>query len=137
MIIGTFGPYGRPHVECGVLLPRLNRMGIIAFQVDTGADHTCLHPADAAALDIQFGRLNRNRMLSVTGVGGTSQYYQEVAGLVFRDTRRDVVSCSVDLLIAEPDDRNAPLNSLLGLDVINRWRMDYAPLEGRLHFFAE
>ncbi len=137
MIVGTFGANGRPLVDCGVLFPRLNRMGIVAFQVDTGADHTCLHPADAAALDIPFSQLNRNQTLSVMGVGGTSLYYWEVAVLVFRDTTGDVVSRSMNLLIAEPSDINAPLNSLLGLDVINRWRMDYAPLEGRLHFFTE
>ena len=137
MIVGTFDSNGRPLIECGVLLPRLNRMGIVAFQVDTGADHTCLHPGDAAALDIQFGQLNRNQTLSVMGVGGASLYYQEVAVLVFRDTGGGVVSCSINLLIAEPNDGNDSLNSLLGLDVINRWRMDYAPLERRLHFFAQ
>lgn len=131
MIVGRFDSRGRSYVEGVIYIPRLAVGGRVVFRLDTGADVTCLHPGDARALHIPFGSL-QNRVES-RGVGGRSIYYLESSLLSF-DSGGQREICPVNLLIAEPAGRNDGLPSLLGLDVINRWYMEYDPANNRLEF---
>ena len=131
MIVGAFDNLGRPYVEGIVYIPRLAAGGKVDFRLDTGADDTCLHPRDGGELRIPFGRL-RNPVGSL-GVGGSSLYYMEQALISFDNGgQREIYP--VDLLIARPGGRNGELPSLLGVDVINRWYMEYDPAGRRLEF---
>ena len=52
MIAGTFSPSGQPMVSSRLIVPRLGVDDEIDFLVDTGAESTCLHPADGEYIPI-------------------------------------------------------------------------------------
>ncbi len=131
MIVGQFDSFGRPYVVCRLIIPRLRVSRRISFLLDTGADSTSLHPRDARATRIPFAQLSNRR--SSRGIGGSSSYFNEPAILSFSDDAV-VRIYEVGLLIAEPNDTNEVLPSLLGRNVINRWYMEYDPSENRLEF---
>ena len=131
MIVGAFDTRGRSYVRCLVSIPRLGVVGDVTFRVDTGADITCLHPGDGRTLGIPFERLENP--VGGRGVGGISQYFLEEASLVFDNDGEQEVR-PAPLLIAKPDGANEGLPSLLGLNVINHWYMEYDPVNGRLEF---
>ena len=43
---------------------------------------------------------------------------------------------TIDLWIADPMPVTAALNSLLGLDILRQWRMNFDPRNDLLQFFA-
>lgn len=135
MIAGRFDERGRAFVWCRVFLPRLTRAGSLWFQVDTGADIFCLHPSVNDFPDIPFELLDYTRTDLIGGVGGQSRYLPEQAQLIFEDDEWGYVVRSIDLWIAEPNPRNRHLNSLLGLDVLNLWQMNFDPRNDLLQFF--
>ena len=130
MIRGNFDR-GRPQVECRLVIPRLSVNHRLMLLVDTGASATCLHPADAIRAGIPFERLG-NR-IDYLGIGGTSACFREAANLLFEDESYLRIY-RLDLLIAAPTSNNRELPSLLGRDVLNRWRMDYNPTGDRLEW---
>ena len=105
---------------------------MVAFRVDTGADRTCLHPGDGSDLGIPFADL-RGEIATSYGVGGESQYVRQESRLTFNNSGEALVR-EVNLQIAQPSELMIRLPSLLGLDVINHWRMDYDPRNNRLEF---
>ena len=136
MIVGAFDARGRSYLPGRLRIPRLGVVGNIVFQVDTGADVTCLHPRDGVRLGIPFDRLDDNRVSNSSGVGGTSQYFRESSFLVFSTIQGGLEVRPVELHIAKPNGVNEGLPSLLGVDVINHWRMDYDPRNNRLQFIV-
>ena len=129
MIIGEFDDRGRPYVEGRVIIQRLNINGIVRFLLDTGADRTCLHPRDARRARMPFDQLGNRR--TSRGIGGSSSYFSETTILAFVD-KPQMRFYELELLIAEPHERNEELPSLLGRDVINHWYMQYDPAVTRL-----
>ena len=121
----------------GVYLPRLNIGGAIAIQVDTGAEVTCLHPAASTDIGISFDLLDPHSIKHGSGVGGESRYYIERAILIFVSDNDDSEFVEVEtyLWIAVPTENNRSLESLLGTNVINAWRMNYDPPNDILEFF--
>ena len=129
MIIGGFDDQGRPFVEGRLALPSLRVDRSILFLLDTGADITCLHTRDSRRAQIPFNAL-RSRTYT-RGIGGASRYFRETAIISFSDgphTRYYVV----ELHIAEPNEANENLPSLLGRNIINKWYMQYDPANDKL-----
>lgn len=131
MIVGYFDPRGRPYAVCRLIIPRLRLSQRVALLVDTGADGTCLHPRDARRIGIPFSELGNRRFSR--GVGGRSAYFREPAFLSFRDGDLARVY-ELELLIADPNESDESLPSLLGRNVINHWHVEYDHSEGRLEF---
>ena len=129
MISGRFDAFGRPYVEGRLIIPRLQVNHNVSFLLDTGADSSCLHPGDAVGAGVPFEQL-RDRGLS-RGIGGASPYFQEPATLSFPDGIAARIY-QVGLLIAEPDETNRNLPSLLGRNIVNHWYVEYDPASGRL-----
>ena len=101
----------------------------IRFLLDTGADNTSLHPLAARRARIPFDQLG-NRTNS-RGIGGISSYFREPAILVFDDAAQ-LRLYEVELRIADPNENNQRLPSLLGRNIINYWYMQYDPTNARL-----
>ncbi len=133
MIIGRVGRRARPFVDCRLSLPRLGITTDITLLVDTGADATYLHPHDGLEIGIPFDLL-QDRITS-SGIGGVAAYFPEPAVLIFADHAiPQRYGYRINVNIARPGDVGDRLPSLLGRNVIRRWRMDYDPTDGRLEF---
>ena len=143
VIAGSFNPARQPIVGSRLVVPRLGVDDWVDFLVDTGADSTCLHPADGQYIQFPYDELNVS--LDSEGVGGSYPYYREYAFVVFYDSDNNQARAfDIILAVARPE-QPTPSNprpvvnrlpSLLGRDVLNRLRMDYDFPGGRLEFFA-
>lgn len=114
------------------VLPRLGLTAGISFLVDTGADSTLLMPADARHMGVDYAKLT-DQTESV-GIGGTSLDFLEEATVAFLEPDRCLYLYYVDLRIAEPTTDILELPSLLGRNVLDRWRMAYDPGRDELMF---
>lgn len=117
-----------PHVQAFVQIPRLALQTSIDFLIDTGADHTSLHPGDITKLSIDYRRFKGRHQISADGIGGSLGYYPESAHLIFRDNSGGLRRWQVAVYICS---RNAnsvvqDLPSLLGRDFLSLcvFRMD-------------
>ncbi len=68
------------------------------------------------------------------GTAGVSFNFTERASVVFTDPGRVMYVYHIDLEIAEPDPAIIALPSLLGREILDRWRMLYDPPSNRLLF---
>ena len=138
MITGGFDPSGRPTVEGYLTLPRFGILDrAIVFRVDTGADATSIHPRDSRFIGIPFDRLRRP--IDSNSVGGVAKYFREAAILEFIDGEaRTIRKHKVEVLIAKPHPNPMhsinQFHSLLGRDIIDRWRMLYDQTDNLLEF---
>ena len=133
MLRGRFGDTsGRPDPEGRVILPRLHVQGNISFLVDTGADNTVLMPIDAVRMGLDYAELRGNK-LSV-GVGGYSQMFVEPGAAIFLEGSKRLHLYYLDIHIPSHTPEIADLPSLLGRDVLDRWRMHYNPSANALTF---
>ena len=131
MIRGEIDQRGRPYVAAFVYFRRLGMGHTINFLVDTGATSTSIHPRDGRDAKLPYDRLLHPR--SISGVGGQATYYHEPAIVYFIDEPQ-VHLYFMDVAIAEPTGANRNLSSLLGRDVLNNWKMTYAPMHQTLEF---
>ena len=143
MTSGWFDAQGRPVARARLIIPRLGVDTDIRFLVDTGAESTCLHPADGEYIRFPYDELVVS--LDSEGVGGSYPYYREYAFVVFSESASNQVRAfDIILAVARPEiptpSNPRPvvnrLPSLLGRDVLNRMRMDYDFGGRRLEFFA-
>jgi hypothetical protein len=113
-------------------LPDLGLVADISFLVDTGADRSILMPIDAIRMGLDYSALSAN--LSATGVGGSVRMYAQDASIAFLDGRKRIRLYEIALGIVGPTHYNRRTPSLLGRDIIDRWRMSYNPSKDRLTF---
>ena len=125
MLRGRFGESsGRPYVSARVFIPRLGLAGNVSLIFDTGADSSVLMPADAATLGIDYDLLSNP--FESFGIGGSAPTYVERARLVFADTNGGrLYGYDIPLLVHHPTPDAMRVPSLLGRDVIDRWRVTY------------
>jgi predicted aspartyl protease len=118
-----------PYVYAKLILPRLYLVYEFYFLVDTGADSTVVMPRDAKSMGIDYLQL-RGDIASI-GVGGTVHSFHEPALLVFVDSENVEYTYKLDIRFMEDTVISRQLPSLLGRDVLNRWRIVYDPeIEG-------
>lgn len=134
MLRGRFGnTSGRPYIAGRLVIPRLNLRSDISFLVDTGADSTVLLIDDAAKMKIDYTRLRRGKHDSV-GIGGTMRPYVERAIVTFEEAGKRLYAYEIQLAIAPFHQQLRRVPSLLGRDILDRWRMSYSPSKDRLIF---
>lgn len=130
-LTGRFGDTtGRPYIEGRIFLPRFNVAGDVSFLIDTGADTSLLHPADAQRLNLDFAALTGTR--ESQGVGGITTNFEERVILAFTDEGVAVHAYNLALSIARFDPDSPDLDllrlpSLLGRDILDYWCMTYDP----------
>lgn len=104
------------------MLPRLGRSGNVSFIFDTGADTSLLMPLDAQRMGIEY-KLFENEV-STLGIGGESQNFVEPAYLAF--VGHDALyGYEIEIHICKPAEKLLNIPSLLGRDIIDRWRVTY------------
>ena len=134
MILGRFGnTTGRPYVNGRLLLPRLNLSSNLSFLVDTGADVSTLMPADGLTMGINYQALIDPRI--VGGLGGTSNCFAEDALIAFHEPNRNLIQTyEVTIVIPEVQPSIMKMPSIVGRDILDRWRLNYDPSRGSLIF---
>ena len=100
--------------------------------VDTGADTCLLAPTDAMMVGLDFSQCTP-KPGSVVGIGGATRAYVEDAILMFIDGEGMASCYDVELTILPYRDDTENLVSVIGRDILNRWRMDYHPSGGTLN----
>lgn len=133
MIIGSFDSDGAPFVEGVLVIPRLSINKEISFLIDTGSDTTCLMPTDGTRLGIDYGTLT-GPQANTYGSGGNSKPHRYRSLLSFTEENARQRTYVIDLLIYPQDPDLDILDSPLGRDILNRWRMRYDPDNHRLSF---
>jgi hypothetical protein len=68
------------------------------------------------------------------GVGGVCLNYIEPAVLIFSDPGRALYIYNISIAICPPAPDIMDLPSLLGRDILDRWRMTYSPSQDRVTF---
>jgi hypothetical protein len=132
MLVGRFEDQsGAPYIEARLSFPRLGLRGFIWLLVDTGADGTVLMPTDGRNLDIDFAALHTET--ASQGIGGSATVFSEEAILSFFDARH-AYSYLLTIGIAAPTAYNHRFPSLLGRDVLARWRCIIDPDRHHLTF---
>jgi hypothetical protein len=129
---GRFDNNGQPYVEGWIRFPRLGVQARLWFLVDTGCDVTTLMPKDGNGMGLPYDRL-RNAQTTV-GVGGPVECCPEAAVLAFYEDGRQIRGYALDVDVMRADGQIAGLPSLLGRDILDCWRMIYAPLAAQLDF---
>ena len=130
MIVGRFDGRERPRIRGVIYIPRFAIRGRVWFLLDTGSDVTTVGASDVTYLHIPRERLSVPT--GISGVGGSGYFSTEKAYVAFEDepdnTQFNVYE--IDLYITRSETGSLP--SLLGRNIINRWRIDYDPLDGKL-----
>jgi hypothetical protein len=133
MIVGWFDRASRrPFVIATVYLPRIGTTGTMPFIVDTGSDRTVLMPDDAWRLglteDLKTG------IVHSLGIGGAVRAFEEPTVLQFNDPDLGTYLYELRAQVMPDTLELEDVPSLLGRDVLNRWRMTWDPPAEALTF---
>ena len=109
-------------MEGHVLLPRLGKRGNVSFIFDTGADTSLLMPLDGQRMGVDYEAFEEEGVS--LGIGGVSANYIESAYLVFVGDEA-LYGYEIKLRVCKPSDDLMTVPSLLGRDIIDRWRVTY------------
>lgn len=115
---------GRLYVIGRVRLPAIGVDVRVPFEVDTGADFTVISLAHLLRSGVRPGRLPLVRSATrIRGITGSLRSYDLPCDLVFEDGDK---SHFYEITAGVPDPkRYGNLPSILGRDVLRRWRMVY------------
>lgn len=130
MIVGSFKDR-RPFIEGRLALPTLGVQEMLPFLFDTGADVSCLMPGDGRRLGIDYRNL-RGRTARIQGASGAVNPVTAPATFLFTEDNGTVRQYNI--LVSIMPNVSAMLNmpSLLGQDIISRWRTVHDPTGGVL-----
>jgi hypothetical protein len=119
-----------PKVLVGLVLPyRSETFMPIEFVIDTGASATCLHPRDARQR-LRFTREDFTDLpriaredRSLAGITAAAVYYTTPARYIMADDGGTPQVIDAEIRIAEPSAGNQELPSVLGWDILERFRI--------------
>jgi len=105
----------------------------LSLLVDTGADVSALMPSDGIKLGIDYGSLINSNV--VGGLGGNTNCFQENAVLVFHEPNRNLTRFYlIGIMIAQVNAHLMKTPSIIGRDILDRWRINYDPSRNSLRF---
>ncbi|MDP9236268.1 MAG: retroviral-like aspartic protease family protein [Chloroflexota bacterium] len=120
-------------MEGRLVIPQFNIDARISFLVDTGADNSLIAPADAKEMGIDYTELGKP--VESLGMGGIALSHPVRASLAFVDPGKFVYVYHLDALdIAVPDPEIEEMPSLLGREILDRWRVILDPSRNNLSF---
>ena len=130
MIKGSFDN-GSPFIEGLLVIPRLHIHGPISFLLDTGADESCLMPTDGLRLSIDYGSLT-GRKVSISGVSGNIECTKCSVLAIFTEDNGKVRIYRIQIDIMPDVPELHRMHSLLGQDILSRWRTVHDPTRGQI-----
>ncbi len=130
MIKGSFDN-GSPFIEGLLVFPGLNVQGTISFLLDTGADESCVMPTDGRRLGIDYSSLT-GRKVSIRGVSGSIDSIKRPVLVLFAEDTGRVRLYRIEMDIMPDDPGLHGIPSLLGQDILSRWRTVHDPTRGRI-----
>ena len=119
-------------MEGALGFPRLGIEHWLTFLVDTGCDTSTVMPADSNRMALPWPRLRMSGL--AIGVGGAVREFSEPAALAFRDSDGGTYVHRLNISTMPPSTIMGDIPSLLGRDILNRWRMVYDPSIDELSF---
>lgn len=133
IVKGSFDPVDRrPYVQGLLLIPSLNKRSRIDFLVDTGSDVTTLSPGDGRRMGVDYSSLSYREPF--LGAGSFHKAATRRAIIIFASEDGTLPVYSVRLSITPYSRRMERLPSLIGTDILHRWRIDWNPAQDRLEF---
>jgi hypothetical protein len=131
-IEGNIGNGGLGVITAFLLSQKHNIQSPISFYVDTGASQTLICDKDAKRIGIDYNKLPRSPV-PVSGIGGdVSAYDLDNCMLVFKfGTRLQIENVDSILILRHESDSEKErakimvLPSLLGLDILKRYRLSF------------
>jgi hypothetical protein len=130
---GWFDPItGRPLVQAFLVSQSARDMGAITFLVDTGADRGILMPMDWRRLDLNPAAVSAT--VGIGGIGGMANFRLEPLRIRFRADSGQDYAYLTEIALAPAEPAYSRIRSLLGRDILDRWRMVYDPMNQRLEF---
>ncbi len=130
MIRGYFSR-GSPYVTARVTGLGPGGRRPIEFLLDTGADVTMIAPVDGRKLGVDYGSITDWRS-SMRGVGGVARTAPRTVSLSFREDDGAIRQYRLEVALMEDAPDSEWIPSLLGQDVLRRWRTVHDPSVGAL-----
>jgi predicted aspartyl protease len=130
MIHGRFGEQTRPFVSASVAMAKAERMAKINFLVDTGADATCLMPADVFAL--RLNQTDWGEATELRGIGGDAVVYANRITITFADHGNGLVVYETPAYLYPKQEPYLSYPSILGRNMLENWRLHYCQPEMKL-----
>ncbi len=131
MITGYFSG-GSPFVRAWVGGLGPPREEPTPFLLDTGADTTTIAPEDGRALGVDYSSITDWRT-SMRGIGGSARSAPRRVWLHFREDDGTIRRYQLEVALLEDASGSEWVPSLLGQDVLRRWRTVHDPAVGALH----
>lgn len=133
MLHGTFGNAdGSLRLEGNLILPQLGFQQQTTFVVDTGATSSCVHPRVIRTRGVDMQGVLALPSYEISGIGGDITVFEAQGILAFQDANI-VHLYETTIAIFDPDDP-PDIPSIVGRDILERWRMVYARAQGILEF---
>lgn len=133
IIKGSFDPEtGRPYCQGLLFIPVFNKSSLIDFIVDTGSDVTTLNPGDGLKMKIDYRKLDYSEPCIAVGSSHNACLVQAVLGFLSDDG--SLLGYIVGLHITPKLKGSEQLPSLLGTDVLRKWRLHWDPSQDILDF---
>ena len=90
-------------------------------------------PADGLTIGVDYQALINPTV--VGGMGGNAKCFRETAVLALDEPNRNLIRCySITMMIPRAHQDLMRMPSILGRDILDRWRMNYDPSRNGLKF---
>jgi hypothetical protein len=133
IIKGSFDPETRrPYCQGLLFIPKLKKNIKIDFIIDTGSDVTTLNPGDGRRLSLDYSKLSYTEQALGVNSEHNAASLRAIIAFVSEDGFLPIYS--IQLHISPYSKECEKLPSMLGTDILHRWRMDWYPTRNILEF---
>lgn len=133
IVKGTFDPETRrPYCQGLLFIPKFKISSPIDFIVDTGSDVTTLNPGDGNRINLDYSRLIYSE--PAIAVGSKHNAAVLYAIVAFASDEGILPVYGIQLHITPYSRKYEKLPSMLGTDILHRWRMNWNPSKDLLEF---